>query len=145
MTSRVLLNAVIHKPAARRTSKTGKPYVVVTARDGVGPDAKWWTVLAFSESAIEALEPLVEGEAIAVSGTFEPSVWAPEGREPRVNLTVYADAALSAHKVKKERKAEKPRGGSASERSSTGREIALASWAAPSGQGGARGDDDIPF
>jgi hypothetical protein len=145
MTSRVLLNAVLHKPAARRISKAGKPYLIATVRDGAGPDAKWWTVFAFSESAIEALEPLNEGEAIAASGTFEASVWAPEGREPRVNLTMTADAILSARKPKKERKAEKPRGGSASERSSTGREIALASWAAPSGQGGARGDDDIPF
>ena len=112
MTSRVLLNAILHKAPIRRTSKTGKSYLIATARDGAGPDAKWWTLFAFSETAIEALEPLIEGEAIAASGTFETSVWAPEGREPRVNLTMTADAILSAHKPKKERKAEKPHGGS---------------------------------
>jgi hypothetical protein len=43
------------------------------------------------------------GEPIAAAGTFEASLWAPEGREPRVSLIMTADAILSARKPKAER------------------------------------------
>ena len=87
MSARVLLNGVLEKPPVRLTSKAGKWYLRASARDGKGPDAKWWTVFAFAEATIEALEVLVEGEAFAATGTFDATIWAPEGREPRVNLT----------------------------------------------------------
>lgn len=143
MSARVLLNAVVHKTPARRISRAGKPYLITTLRAGAGPDAKWWTLFAFSETAIEALEPLVEGEAIAASGTFEASVWVSEGREPRVNLTIYADAILSAHKPKKERKAKR----APDPRAATGRAIEgpPGLLLAPLDQRGGMFDDDIPF
>jgi hypothetical protein len=99
---------------------------MASVRDGNGPDAKWWTIFAFAEAAIEALEALTVGEAFAASGTFDATVWAPEGREPRVNLTLTADALLSARKpkVKSEGKKRQPRAASA-------RDVAGQSWAAP--------------
>lgn len=103
MSARVLLSAVLYKLPARRTSKAGKPYLAASVREGKGEAARWWTVFVFNETAIEALEVLAEGEAFAASGPFEATVWAPEGREPRVNLTMTADAILSARKPKAER------------------------------------------
>ena len=99
---------------------------MASARDGKGPDAKWWTIFAFTEAAIEALEVLVEGEAFAATGTFDATIWTPEGREPRVNLTMTADAILSARKpkAKSEGKKRQPRAASA-------RDVAGQSWAAP--------------
>jgi hypothetical protein len=148
MSSRVLIDAVLDKPPVRLMSKSGKPYVRASARDGKGLDAKWWTIFVFSETAIEALESVTVGEAFAASGTFEASVWAPEGREPRVNLSMTADAILSARKPKA-----KTEGASRKPRAATGRDRAQASWAAPAraevemprSEKGADFDDDIPF
>jgi hypothetical protein len=142
MTSRVLIDAVLDKPSIRLTSKAGKPYLRASARDGKGPDAKWWTVFVFSETAIEALEALNVGEAFAASGPFEANIWAPEGREPRVNLSMNADAILSARKPKSHEKSA----------NTDGRSVAAKSWAAPAraevgtplAEKGAF-DDEIPF
>jgi hypothetical protein len=147
MSARVLVDAVLDKPPVRLTSKAGKRYLRASARDGKGPDAKWWTIFVFSETAIEALEALTVGEAFAASGTFEASIWAPEGREPRVNLSMTADAILSARKPKS-----KTEGASRKPRAATGRDRAEASWAAPAraevetplAEKGAF-DDEIPF
>jgi hypothetical protein len=132
MTAHALLNVVLVKRPVRKTSKAGKPYLMASARDGKGPEAKWWTIFAFAEAAIEALEVLVEGETFAATGIFEATIWAPEGREPRVNLTLNADVILSARKPKA-----KPEGGTKRQRqTASGRETAAQSWAAPDGMGG---------
>jgi hypothetical protein len=144
MSAHALLSVVLQKLPVRKTSKAGKPYLMASARDGKGPDAKWWTVFAFNEAAIEALEVLAEGETFAASGTFDATIWAPEGREPRVNLTLTADAILSARKpskAKPEGATRKPQAAkgrrdraeatpSAAE-PRPGRDIASKSWAAP--------------
>jgi hypothetical protein len=141
MNARILVSVVLHKAAVRKTSNAGKPYLVASGREGKGEAARWWTVFTFSESTIEALEVLSEGEALAATGSFEASVWVPEGREPRVNLTLTADAILSAHKPK-------AKAGTASRAPSpkpqTGLAVAASSWAAPS-MGGDNFDDSIPF
>ena len=68
MSAHALLSVVLHKRAVRKASKAGKPYLMASVRDGNGPDAKWWTLFAFTEAAIEALEVLAEGETFAASG-----------------------------------------------------------------------------
>ena len=158
MSAHALLSVVLHKRAVRKTSKGGKPYLMASARDGNGPGAKWWAVFAFAEAAIEALEVLVEGEAFAATGTFDATVWAPEGREPRVNLTMIADAILSTRKPPKEKpegatrkpqaaKGRRDRAEASSARqaeaSNTGSAIAASSWAHPTT--GGELNDDIPF
>jgi hypothetical protein len=158
MTARILLSAVLEKAPIRQTSKAGKPYVRASARDGKGPDAKWWTIFVFSETAIEALEALTVGEAFAATGTFEASVWAPEGREPRVNLSMNADAILSARKpkpAKTEGASRKPKEANGRDRAEASnpdaRAIAARSWAAPRADEPPRGNapvmpsDEIPF
>jgi hypothetical protein len=138
MTARVLLSGVLHKAPTRKTSKTGKPFVVAKVREGSGDGACWWTVFTFSETAMEEIERLGAGEAIAASGTFEATIWTPEGREPRVNLTITADAVLSAHKpTQRKASVDKPV-------PSPG--VAAAGGPAPSpwNDGGAL-NDDIPF
>jgi hypothetical protein len=147
MSARVLLSGVLDKAPVRMTSKIGKTYLRASARDGKGPDAKRWTVFVFSETAIEALEALTVGEAFAASGPFEANIWAPEGREPRVNLSMNADAILSARKPKPT----KPKSHEKSP-NTDGRSIASKSWAAPAraevetplAEKGAF-DDEIPF
>jgi single-stranded DNA-binding protein len=160
MTARVLIDAVLDKAPVRLMSKAGKAYVRASARNGKGPDAKWWTILVFSETAVEALESITVGEAFAASGPFEATIWAPEGRDPRVNLTLIADAILTARKPKAKtegasRKPKAAKGRDSAEASNTGG-LALASksWATPATaevetplaeKGVNFDDDDIPF
>jgi hypothetical protein len=147
MSARVLLSGVLDKAPVRMTSKAGKTYLRASVKAGNGPDAKWWSIFVFAEAAIETLEALTVGEAFAASGTFDATIWAPEGREPRVNLSMTADAILSARKPKA-----KTEGASRKPRAATGRDRAQASWAAPAraevgtpfAEEGAF-DDEIPF
>jgi hypothetical protein len=67
-------------------------------------EARYWTVFVFSASAIEEVERLREGEAVAVSGPFEAEIWAPPGREPRVNFSLVVGAVISARRPAKKRR-----------------------------------------
>jgi hypothetical protein len=153
MTSRVLIDAVLDRPPVRLTSKAGKRYLRASARDGKGPDAKWWTVFVFGETAIEALEALTVGEAFAASGPFEANIWATEGREPRVSLSTSADAILSARKPKPTKRKAASAVRQSQPSNTDGRSIASKSWAAPAsaevetprGSAPVGFDDDIPF
>jgi hypothetical protein len=144
MSARVLLSGVLDKAPVRMTSKAGKTYLRACVKAGNGPDAKRWTIFVFSETAVEALEAITVGEAFAASGPFEANTWAPEGREPRVNLTVTADAILTGHK---------PKNRVAKSTKANGRAVAAASWAAPAraevetprAGKGADFNDSIPF
>ena len=84
MSAHALLSVVLQKLPVRKTSKAGRPYAMASARDGKGMDAKWWTIFAYSETGIEALEALTVGETFAATGSFDATIWAPEGREPRI-------------------------------------------------------------
>jgi single-stranded DNA-binding protein len=110
MTSaRTILLGVLSRAPTRKTSKNGNPYVFATIREGNGDGARWWKVFVFGETAIEAIEQLREGEAVAVSGAFEAKIYAAEGKEPRVDLSMTVDAVLSAKAKPRERKAKPPR------------------------------------
>jgi len=100
MSARALLPATIHR-TARKTSSAGKPYLIVTVREGSGAGARWWTVFAFREPLIEELERLSAGDAVAFSGTFEAKIYAPAGGEARVSLSMNADAIVSTRTPKK--------------------------------------------
>lgn len=108
MTARVLVSGVLFKAPTKKISKNGKPYVFSSIREGNGDSARWWKVFVFSVSAIEEIECLKEGEAISVCGAFEVKIYTPEGKEPRVDLTLTADAVLSARPRPKEPKKTAP-------------------------------------
>jgi len=122
MSARAIVSGVLFRPPVEKISKAGKPYVIATVREGNGDATRWWKILFFNEPAREEALRLGDGEPIAVAGEFDANVWAPEGREPRVNLTLTADAILSARKPNKAAKSIK---------ATNGRAIAAASWAAP--------------
>lgn len=133
MTARILLPGVLHKAPVRKTAKTGRPYVLATLREVNGDAMRWWKLFVFHESAIEEIERLGEGDVIAASGIFEATIWTPEGKQPRVSLSLTADAILSAKakpKPKNERAAADDRGSAR----------ASATWL----RGGTL-DDEIPF
>ena len=117
MSARAIVSGALHKAAEERTSKAGNQFATFTIRENVNGSTRWWRVVAFNESVIEALKELAVGEPIAVSGEFDCELWTPEGGgESRLSWKITADAVLSVKAKPKQR---------------AGREVAEASWAAP--------------
>jgi hypothetical protein len=96
MSARAIVSGVLFMAPASKTSKAGKPYVVATVRQGSGETARWWKVFVFSESPIEEILRLGDGEPIAVAGEFDCEFYTPPGGEPRLGWKITADAVLSA-------------------------------------------------
>jgi hypothetical protein len=90
----VLVSGAMRGPATRLLSKNGRTFVTATIKVRDGEAISWWKILAFDEGVQEALLARGEGESLAVQGSFKVEIWAPETREPRLNLTVFADAIL---------------------------------------------------
>ena len=116
MSARAIVSGALHKAAEERTSKAGNQFATFTIRENVNGSTRWWRVVAFNESVIEALKELAVGEPIGVSGEFDCELYAPPGGESRLSWKITADAVLSVKAKPKQR---------------TGREVADTSWAAP--------------
>ena len=116
MSARAIVSGALHKAGEECTSKAGNQFATFTIRENVNGSTRWWRVVAFNESVIEALKELAVGEPIAVSGEFDCELYAPPGGESRLSWKITADAVLSVKAKPKQR---------------TGREVADTSWAAP--------------
>jgi single-stranded DNA-binding protein len=99
--TRAIVSGTLHKAAEERTSKAGNPFATFTIRENVNGSTRWWRVVAFNESVIEALKELAVGEPIAVSGEFDCELYAPPGGESRLSWKITADSILSARRPKK--------------------------------------------
>jgi hypothetical protein len=142
MSARAIVSGVIHKAPDPKTAKSGSTYAALTLREKTGQATRWWKVFVFGDELRDEALRFSEGEPIAVAGEFDASIWAPEGREPRVNLSLTADAILSARKPKA-----KPADASPKPKATNGRDLARASWASPTpaAAGGIPFNDGVPF
>ena len=118
MTAFALVTGVLFRAPEQRTSKAGKPFVTATIRAKDGETTLWWKVVAFSESAQAELMRLVDGDSLAVQGSFRTELYHPDGGEPKLSLNIIADHVLALRPPPKERKAKTPsdtpyRGGAA--------------------------------
>jgi single-stranded DNA-binding protein len=129
MTALALITGVLFRAPEQRTSKLGKPFVTATIRAKDGETTLWWKVVAFSESAQAELMRLVDGDSLAVQGSFRAELYQPEGGEPKVSPSIIADHVLSLRQPPRERKA--PASGPPRD--------------APARGGAAAFDDSIPF
>jgi hypothetical protein len=102
MTATVLVSGRLWRDPESKVTKAGKPYATGTIRDIAGNETFWWKLLCFSESGIEELLSLRDGDGIAASGSFKAEPF--EGKDgPRVGFTIFADRVISAKKQKRER------------------------------------------
>jgi hypothetical protein len=137
VSARGIINGVLFRVPQTKVSKAGKPYAIATIREGSGDSVRWWKAFVFSESAIEDLMRLEDGDPIAVAGAFDCELYTPDGGDSRLSWKVTADAVLAA------RLKPKPKGSRAPPSKGGGRQVAT-DRAASSEQGG-RFDDDVPF
>jgi hypothetical protein len=137
MSDRAIVNGVLFRVPVEKFSKAGRPYVLATIRSGSGEAVRWWKAFVFSESAIEEIKRLEDGDPISVAGEFDCSVYALAGAETRLSWSIRADAVLSA---RAKPKAAKLKAEKVAPAKSEGRGEPL-----PSDRGGRDFDDSIPF
>jgi single-stranded DNA-binding protein len=90
----VLISGTLFRSPEERTGKTsGKNFVAATIKVRDGDTAQFWRVAAFSDTAQSELLRLEDGDALAVQGGLRAEAYSKDG-EPRVSLTVLADAVL---------------------------------------------------
>lgn len=88
------------------TSKAGKPFatakLTVAAADG---QSVFVNAIAFDPEAVARLLSLTQGEAVAISGTVTPTVYADRLGQHRPALNVVAQHVLTAYQVSRKSKA----------------------------------------
>ena len=88
---RVLLTGKLHDIPQERESANGNTYAVAKVKaDDKGGNWIWASVIAFGVEA-ERLLLLDAGDAVAISGRAELSVWTDKEGNSRPNLSVLAD------------------------------------------------------
>ncbi|MBG0795906.1 single-stranded DNA-binding protein [Methylocystis sp. H62] len=148
MTARALITGTLFRAPERKVSRNDRPFVQATVKTKDGDASTFWRVFAFSESVQEELLRLHDGDALSVSGSMRAEIWAPDGKESRVSLTLTADAILPLRREKQPREKQRagaPRGSAAPhDRSSSARRaVGHRSPSAP--HGWHESDADIPF
>jgi DNA polymerase III alpha subunit len=125
MSARAIVTGVLFRAPVEKISKNGKPYLLVTIRDGKGEAARWWKAFIFAEEFCDEIRRFGDGEPIAVAGEIDCQPYE-KGGEWRLNWSVAVDAVLSARKSKAKRAGRKRQSKEADGSARTG-----VSWASP--------------
>jgi single-stranded DNA-binding protein len=137
MTIIALVTGSLFKAPERRTSKSGKPFAVATIKVRDGDAMQFVRIVMFSESAQTELLRLSEGDSLSAQGSLKAELYAKDGGEPKLSLSIVADQILALKQPPKEREA-KPKTPAPDPR--LRQERCAGQWAPGSGP-----DDNIPF
>ena len=89
-----------------RKSRSGSDYVTAKVRAAAGDgEALFINVIAFSQSAGEALLALADGDSVALAGSLTPKAWVDRQGDAKPSLDMIAHAVLTAYHVARKRKA----------------------------------------
>jgi Single-strand binding protein family len=98
-----LVTGALFKAPESRTSKGGKPFVTATIKIKADDGFQFARLVAFSETAQTELLRLHEGESLTIQGSLKAEICRPEGGEPKLSLTVFADHVLALRQPPKVR------------------------------------------
>ncbi|MEX3962694.1 single-stranded DNA-binding protein [Paraburkholderia sp. EG286B] len=101
----LIAGQLVGEPQHRR-SGNGNPYLLVRLRvpQGDAP-ALFAAVFVFDAEAREQLMACGPGDSVCVAGSIKVDIWKPDDGEPRVNLTVTANALVTPYHVRRRRAA----------------------------------------
>jgi single-stranded DNA-binding protein len=106
-----LVTGALFRDPETKISKAGKPYITATIVSKDGDTSTFVNIVAFSDSAKEALLALRSGDALSVQGKATLSVYEKNG-EHRPSLSIIADHVLALRQpreaVKSKERAAKP-------------------------------------
>ena len=102
-----LVAGKIHKQPQSRVASNGKRFCTTVLRaSGRDGNGLFVSVIAFSQTACDALLALDEGDSVALAGELTPKIYTPrDGSEPRPSLDLVAHRVLSEYHVTRKRKA----------------------------------------
>ncbi len=92
--------ALWKEPEQRVSKSTGNPFTAATLRIKDGDSAIWIKLLAFATDIQDELLKLCDGDSVSCQGALSAEIYAPPGREPRINLTLFIDAILPLRRQK---------------------------------------------
>jgi single-stranded DNA-binding protein len=132
-----LVTGSLFRAPEQRQSKAGRAFVVATIRVKDGDGIQFIRLVVFSDSAQAELLRLSEGDSLSAQGSLKAELYAKDGGESKLSLSIVADQILALKQPPKEREA-KPKTPPPDPRSR--QERCSGSWAP-----GAGPSDDIPF
>jgi single-strand DNA-binding protein len=150
MTIECAFSGSLGRDAESKVSGSGKPYVRLNVRVGDGDQAQWISVMAFDQSAIDAVGKLTTGARVYVEGRLSINEWTGKDGTKRTGLSVMSWHCRLAEIGRNKPRSEKPRSEKPTPAAS-GRESAARSNYAPIGadarppKGHPAFDDDVPF
>jgi single-stranded DNA-binding protein len=105
MIDALIAGTLVGEPQHRR-SGNGNPYLLARMRvpQGDGP-VLFAAVFVFDAEAREQLMTCGAGDSVCIAGALKVDVWKPDDGEPRVNMTITANAFVSAYHVRRRRAA----------------------------------------
>jgi hypothetical protein len=98
MSARAIVAGALFKAPASKVSKAGKPYALVTIREGRGDAARWWKAFIFGDDAMAQVLRLGDGDPLAVAGEFDCQNYKTDAGECRLSWSIMVDGVLSARK-----------------------------------------------
>lgn len=108
MTTFALLTGTLVRDPEKKTSKGGRDYASASIQVRADDNRSiYWRITVFSESAIDELMRLGEGDNLSCQGAMKAELWTPEGKDPRINLSLIADSIQPLRGKPKERPASK--------------------------------------
>ncbi len=109
MTTLALVVGTLFRAPEQKTSKAGRPFVTATIRTRDGDASTFWRVTAFSESAQAEVMRLGDGDGVSIQGPMRAELYRPGNGEPRVSLSIVADAVLALRQPERPAKDPGPR------------------------------------
>jgi hypothetical protein len=103
MTAYALVTGTLFRAPEQRTSKGGKLYVAATVKAKDGDTFQFWRVTAFSDSVQAELMRLTDGDAVSAQGAMKAEIYAKDGGESRLSLSIIADHVLALRQPPKPR------------------------------------------
>ena len=99
-----LVGGKLNGAAKEHLSKTGKRFATAKLRTPMADgDSIFVSVIAFSETVVDGLMALSDGDSVALSGALTPKVWQPANGEARPALDLVAHALVTAYHVQRKR------------------------------------------
>jgi len=109
MTTYALVTGTLFRAPEQRTSKAGKLYVAATIKAKDGDTFQFWRVTAFSDSVQAKLMRLGDGDAASVQGALKAELYAKDGGEHKLSLSIIAEHVLALRQPWKPREPDSDR------------------------------------
>jgi len=99
-----LISGTLHRDPKRGTARTGAAFASVQVRTPLdNGETMMVSVIAFEPRVVEGLMLLTAGDAVCLTGQFNPKVYVDDNGESHPSAEMTAQGLLNAYQVKRKR------------------------------------------